>query len=149
MIGYFCRKLFNISLFFFRLNVIYSNNKIDAFQFHATNVILYGLLCILTIPVFELLLRKKKIEKYADDTAFLSSLLYTVHPVHTECVAGLVGRADILCSILFFIVILLYDKVLSKKSPMLFGLVLVVTTAAILCKETAITVLVIFAFICI
>jgi hypothetical protein len=107
-------------------------------------VILYGLLCLLTIPVFELFLRKKKSEKNVNDTAYLSSLLFTVHPIHTECVAGLVGRADILCSILFFIVILLYDKVLSTKSLLLFALVIVSTAAAVLCKETALTVLVIF-----
>jgi hypothetical protein len=125
----------------YRLNVLYSNNKLDAFQFHATNVILYGLLCLLTIPVFELFLRKKKSEKNVNDTAYLSSLLFTVHPIHTECVAGLVGRADILCSILFFIVILLYDKVLSTKSLLLFALVIVSTAAAVMCKETALTVL--------
>lgn len=105
-------------------------------------MILYGLLCLLTIPVFELFLRKKKNQKTVNDTAYLSSLLFTVHPIHTECVAGLVGRADILCSILFFIVILLYDKVISKNSFLLLCLVMGITTAAVLCKETAITVLV-------
>ncbi|XP_015835523.1 protein O-mannosyl-transferase TMTC4 isoform X1 [Tribolium castaneum] len=130
-----------LTILSYRLNVLYSNNKLDAFQFHATNVILYGLLCLLTIPVFELFLRKKKTQKSVDDTAYLSSLLFTVHPIHTECVAGLVGRADILCSILFFIVILLYDKAISKKSFVLLCIVVVTTAAAVLCKETAITVL--------
>ncbi|RZB40253.1 DUF1736 and/or TPR 11 domain containing protein [Asbolus verrucosus] len=130
-----------LTILSYRLNVLYSNNKLDAFQFHATNVILYGVLCLLTIPVFELFLKKKKVEKNVNDTAYLSSLLFTVHPIHTECVAGLVGRADILCSILFFTVILLYDKVLAKKSFLLLTLTVLTVAAAVLCKEIAITAL--------
>lgn len=126
----------------FRLNVFYCNNKIDAFQFHATNVILYGLLCLLTIPIFELFLRKRKPDKNIEEVAYFSSLLFTVHPVHTECVAGLVGRADILCSILFLATILLYDQAVKGKSLVFLILVSFTTAAAVLCKETAITVLV-------
>ncbi|KAJ8963524.1 hypothetical protein NQ314_005566 [Rhamnusium bicolor] len=132
-----------LTILSYRLNVLYSYNKLDAFQFHATNVILYGLLCLLTIPVFELFLKKSKYNKDILDTAYFASLLFTVHPIHTESVAGLVGRADILSSVLFFIVILLYQKVRVAKGESViiwFILTIILTGCAVLCKETAISV---------
>lgn len=130
-------------MFFFRLNVIYSNNRLDAFQFHATNVILYGLLCIISIPVFELFLKKRKSDLDIRDEAYWSSLLFTVHPVHTEAVASLVGRADILSSVLFFAILLLYSKIISRKNSWkMFVVLIFLLSCAVLCKETAITVVV-------
>ncbi|KAK9879659.1 hypothetical protein WA026_006722 [Henosepilachna vigintioctopunctata] len=129
-----------LTILSYRLNVIYSNNILDSFQFHATNVILYGVLCLLTIPVFELFLKKRKHE-YLHEIAFMSSLLFTVHPVHTESVAALVGRADILGSIFFLVTILLYHGSLKQKSVLLLIMSLLVTIAAVLCKENTIMVL--------
>lgn len=131
-----------LTILSYRLNVIYSNNKLDAFQFHATNVILYGLLCILSVPIYELFLRKKRFDGDIDDVAYFSSLLFTVHPIHTESVAGLVGRADILSSVLFFVVILLYSKVIHNRSLLMFFVAIFIICCAVLCKETAITALV-------
>ncbi|XP_060516972.1 protein O-mannosyl-transferase TMTC4 [Cylas formicarius] len=125
----------------YRLNVIYSMNKLDAFQFHATNVILYGILCLLTIPIFELFIKKKKYESSMDDVALTASVLFTVHPIHTEAVAGLVGRADILSSILFLVILLCYQSLIKKSFLLWFCFVFTLTTCAVLCKETAITVL--------
>ncbi|XP_045472634.1 protein O-mannosyl-transferase TMTC4 [Harmonia axyridis] len=130
-----------LTILSYRLNVIYSNNILDSFQFHATNVILYGLLCLLTIPVFELFLKKRKHE-YINEIAFMSSLLFTVHPVHTESVAAIVGRADILGSILFLVTLLLYHGCLQKNSVLLLFMAIFTTIAAVLCKENAIMALV-------
>ncbi|XP_057669098.1 protein O-mannosyl-transferase TMTC4-like isoform X1 [Diorhabda carinulata] len=132
-----------LTILSYRLNVLYSKDKLDAFQFHATNIILYGLLCLLSVPVFELFLKKSKYATNVHDIAFLSGLLFTVHPVHTEAVAGLVGRADILSSVLFFVIILLYQKVRNSTGECTvfwFTVVVVLTGCAVLCKETSITV---------
>ncbi|XP_018569656.1 transmembrane and TPR repeat-containing protein 4-like [Anoplophora glabripennis] len=132
-----------LTILSYRWNVLYSNNKLDSFQFHATNVILYGLLCILTVPVYELFLRKSKYNSDMLDTAYYASLLFTVHPVHTEPVAGLVGRADVLSSVLFFVVILLYQKFRTAKGEsvvMWYTIKVIVIGCAVLCKETAISV---------
>ena len=40
----------------------------------------------------------------------LVTALFVVHPVHTESLLYLVGRADILCSVFFLIGLILYDK---------------------------------------
>lgn len=121
--------------------MIYSYYVLDSFQFHATNVILYGLLCLLTVPVFELFLKRRKHE-YINEIAYMSSLLFTVHPVHTESVAAIVGRADILGSILFLVAVLLYHGCLQQKSILLLCMTIIFVVAAVLCKENAIMALV-------
>lgn len=63
-----------LTILSYRLNVLYSKEKLDAFQFHATNIILYGLLCLLSVPVFELFLKKSK---YA--TISMTSLICLVY----------------------------------------------------------------------
>jgi len=70
-----------------RLNVFFSNGRLDAFQFHTANVVLHGLLSIMTLPFFECLLKRRRNRKTLaplDDPAFTGALLFAVHPVHTE-----------------------------------------------------------------
>lgn len=119
-----------------------SDTKLDAFQFHTTNVLLYVVLCVLNVDVFKLFLFKIREDETSENIAYGASLLFAVHPIHTEVVAGLVGRADILSSILFLVSVLLYNKVLIRKSIFLFVLDIFIIWAAVLCKETAITALV-------
>ena len=47
---------------------------------------------------------------WSQKPASISSLLFAVHPVHTEAVAGLVGRADIGACFFMIASILLYSK---------------------------------------
>lgn len=116
----------------------FSNMTLNAFHFHLTNVALYVILCNLSLLTFKVILRKARYK----EIAYLGALLYTVHPIHTESVSALVGRADILSSILFFVSFLLYRFVLLKNSVCLFFVVVFVVAFAVLCKETAITALV-------
>ncbi|XP_050302270.1 protein O-mannosyl-transferase TMTC4-like [Anthonomus grandis grandis] len=126
----------------YRLNMFFSNSRLDAFQFHTANVVLHGILSIMMVPFFECLLKRRKKRKSLcpwDDPAFTAALMFAAHPIHSEAVAALVGRADILSAILFISVIIFY-----KIPSSFFGwfvMVLVLTSAAVLCKETAITVL--------
>lgn len=113
---------------------------LNAFHFHLSNVILYVILCNVLLLTFEIILQKPKYK----EVAYLGTLLYTVHPVHTESVSALVGRADILSSILFLISFLLYRFVLIKNSNILFCIVIIIIAMAVLCKETAITAFVSF-----
>jgi tetratricopeptide (TPR) repeat protein len=74
---------------------------------HLINALLYGLLCV--VLYFTL----KSILEYIDRTdlsvpvAFISTLLFAVHPVHTEVVANIKGRDEIL-SLLFGLLALYY-----------------------------------------
>ncbi len=64
--------------------------------YHLINVILYGLLCIFMYRVALIYLPRYKSSHLLLGLAFLSSVLYVAHPVHTECVANIKGRDEIL-----------------------------------------------------
>ena len=42
--------------------------------------------------------------------AAVAALLFAVHPVHTEAVAGVVGRAEVLSAVFFFAALLSYRR---------------------------------------
>ncbi|KAF7280549.1 hypothetical protein GWI33_005752 [Rhynchophorus ferrugineus] len=130
-----------LTILSFRLNMFFSNNRLDAFQFHTANVVLHGILSIMTLPFFECLLKRRKQRKSLlplDDPAFTGALLFAAHPIHCESVAALVGRADLLGTIFFMLLIIMYK---SQNNFSWLLLVFGITSAAVLCKETAITVL--------
>ena len=62
---------------------------------HLLNAIFYGLLCLLLYRVLMLLFRKKKNQTWYLTIGFFASLLYMVHPLHTEVVANVKGRDEI------------------------------------------------------
>lgn len=70
----------------------------------AVNLILHILNCCLLLKFIEAILNEKKL-------AFLSVLLFTCHPIHTEAISGIVSRSDLaacgiflLCGIFHFFV---------------------------------------------
>jgi len=63
---------------------------------HAINVLLYALLGLLLFRVFHLFLSQKKGTKWYYSLPFLATLLFVVHPVHTEVVANVKGRDEIM-----------------------------------------------------
>ncbi|XP_036978007.1 protein O-mannosyl-transferase TMTC1 isoform X1 [Acanthopagrus latus] len=81
--------------------------------------------------------------------AFITALLFAVHPVHTEAVSGIVGRADVLACLLFLLTFLSYirsvgvsseDSLPSTVSAWCLPVSLMLGTCAMLVKETGITV---------
>ncbi|XP_062238899.1 protein O-mannosyl-transferase TMTC1 isoform X3 [Platichthys flesus] len=82
--------------------------------------------------------------------AFITALLFAVHPVHTEAVSGVVGRADVLACLLFLLTFLSYvrsvgvcvpeDSLPSTMSACSLIVSLLLGTCAMLIKETGITV---------
>lgn len=65
----------------------------DPHQFHVVNVIFYGLLCMIIFWVLYDLFNKKWV------LPFLITLLFTVHPIHTEVVANIKSLDEILAMI--------------------------------------------------
>ncbi|XP_073520308.1 protein O-mannosyl-transferase TMTC4 isoform X1 [Phyllobates terribilis] len=120
--------------------------------FHVTNIILHCMVSVLMLDVFSLLFGGKTCDKgkkmiYAPKAALLSALLFAVHPVHTECVAGIVGRADLLCALFVVLSFLGYSKaqirINKDEHTSVFWVLCSIVLAAIamLCKEQGITVL--------
>ena len=71
--------------------------------YHLGNIILHALVTSLFTHVARLLLRRNL-------ATLVAGLLFASHPIHTEAVAGVVGRADILACLFFLLAFLCYMR---------------------------------------
>ena len=76
----------------------------NPFVSHFVNVILYGLICMLLFKVLTALFQEKlvfkKFKDYFLSLTLMTALIFTAHPIHTEVVANIKGR-DELMALLF------------------------------------------------
>jgi len=94
----------------FRLNYLVS--QLDPFAYHLTNVLLHAAvtgLYVLTV--------RKAVADCRSEVALMSGLLFAVHPVHTEAVSGVVGRADVLACLFFLLAVRLYIDYCNARRP--------------------------------
>lgn len=126
----------------FRFHVWWNKGKLDPFHFHLLNLLLHGVATSLSYPVFGKLFN---IENLWLSKAFVAALLFAVHPIHTETVAGVVGRADLLCTIFSFLSFLVYCNSLKSDSPIKTITTMTFSGAlagvGMLCKEQGITII--------
>uniref|UniRef100_A0A4W3GXK3 dolichyl-phosphate-mannose--protein mannosyltransferase n=1 Tax=Callorhinchus milii TaxID=7868 RepID=A0A4W3GXK3_CALMI len=126
----------------FKLNVLLGG--MTPLHFHVVNVLLH---CAVT----SLLLYTCDKAVFGDcHLAFLTALLFSVHPVHTEAVTGIVGRADVLACLFFLLAFLSYIRSVDSRrsgeyfapttSPIFLLFSLLLGTCAMLVKETGVTV---------
>lgn len=137
----------------FRLNYLLVGG-LHPVGFHVLNVLLHAVISALMIDMFAILTgglsydEKGWIQNHAPKTSLLAALFFAAHPVHTESVAGIVGRADLLCALFFQLSFLAYCKAFTKGtnrddrfSVQWVVASLLLCAAAMLCKEQGITVL--------
>ncbi|KAJ1475737.1 hypothetical protein T484DRAFT_1909170, partial [Baffinella frigidus] len=127
----------------FRMNFEASGGRLDARAFHITNLALHSAVSALLVPTASLWIFPAEVGPFPVAAA---ALLFASHPVHSEAVAGLVGRADILSALLFLLSLLLYFPAAAMRGRFLLrGLSFVGSLAAAgastLSKEIGITVL--------
>ena len=78
-------------------DLVYKGNPMLS---HAINVLLFGWLCALIFFLLAQLFEHKTEDKaLAGFIGFVSALLYALHPLHTEAVANIKGRDEILVSL--------------------------------------------------
>ena len=87
-----------LSLIFFA--VIYSLSGANALIFHLFAIVLYACTCVL---LYRFLLLMLKDRAYHQEIAWFATLLFTVHPVHTEVVANIKGCDEQLALFFFFL----------------------------------------------
>uniref|UniRef100_A0A1A8NL42 Protein O-mannosyl-transferase TMTC3 n=1 Tax=Nothobranchius rachovii TaxID=451742 RepID=A0A1A8NL42_9TELE len=117
----------------FRLNYLFS--ELRAASYHLLNIVLHGVVCVLFLRVCRLFLDKT--------SSLVAALLFAVHPIHTEAVTGVVGRAELLSSIFLLAAFLAYTKSTGTDHSIVWApiaLTVVLVAAATLCKEQGITV---------
>ncbi|XP_074554804.1 protein O-mannosyl-transferase TMTC1 [Halichoeres trimaculatus] len=126
----------------FKLNILLGG--MTPLYFHIVNVCLH---CAVTC----LLMHTCECCTFEDShLAFVTALFFAVHPVHTEAVSGIVGRADVLACLLFLLTFLSYirsvgacvseDSFPPTASPSCLLVSLSLGTCAMLVKETGVTV---------
>ncbi|XP_067997859.1 protein O-mannosyl-transferase TMTC1 [Melanerpes formicivorus] len=126
----------------FKLNILLAG--MNPFYFHAVNVILHCLVTLVLMYTCD-----KAVFKDCR-LAFVTALFFAVHPIHTEAVTGIVGRADVLACLLFLLAFLSYNRSVDQlyvgehfpptASPFFLLLSLFLGTCAMLVKETGVTV---------
>ncbi|XP_016886467.1 transmembrane and TPR repeat-containing protein 3 isoform X3 [Cynoglossus semilaevis] len=118
----------------FRLNYFFS--ELNAASYHLLNVVFHAIVCVLFLRVCRLFLDRK--------SALVAAVLFAVHPIHTEAVTGVVGRAELLSSIFLLAAFLAYTKSAGADHSIVWtpiALTVVLVAAATLCKEQGITVI--------
>ncbi|XP_031778983.1 protein O-mannosyl-transferase TMTC1 [Nasonia vitripennis] len=113
----------------FRLNYLVAG--LTPSWYHATNVALHAAACMLVTRV------SLAVASLRPGFAALTGLLFAAHPIHTDAVTGIVGRADVLACIFFLLSFLAYhgQPTAYVWSSVGFG------ALSMLAKETGVTVL--------
>ena len=96
--------------------------------FHVLNILLHALTCFILMKFVKLLFNDNRL-------AILSGLIFAIHPVHTEAVAGIVGRAEIMASLFILLSGICYHHWKRTGNLKWLGGLIVSTFAAITSKE--------------
>eukprot|EP00041_Stephanoeca_diplocostata_P023952 m.598147 g.598147 ORF g.598147 m.598147 type:complete len:1012 (+) comp22420_c0_seq1:242-3277(+) len=87
----------------FRLNHFF--HKLDVVGYHAVNTLLHGMATALFV-----LFTKRVLSTPSSSALSLGGLLFATHPIHTESVSSLVGRADVLAGVCYLLALLCYTE---------------------------------------
>jgi len=108
----------------------YSIGKLDPAKYHFTNIFLHFSVA-LNIYLFILLISKNPL------ISFWSALLFAVHPLHTQAVTYISGRADPLAALFIFLSLNLYIYSQKKEKNLFFFFSLCCFILSLLSKEIA------------
>jgi len=117
----------------------YSIHQLNPLGYHLVNVLIH---CLNSVLVFLLI---RKISNNIS-LSILSTTFFSIHPIHTECVDGIVGRAELLSALFILFSFIMYLKIrehLFGKKYFFYLMSLLFFALALLCKENAITLLLI------
>ncbi|HMQ69179.1 MAG TPA: tetratricopeptide repeat protein [Ignavibacteria bacterium] len=129
----------------------YSVWELDPYGYHLTNIIIHIISCLLLFKILSTLFFRYK---YRNLISLFSTLIFAVHPIHTEAVSWVSGRTDSLVTLFFFASFLFYieftresdssrseksDKTSVKKNYLYLGLSLFFYATGLLTKEMIVT----------
>lgn len=114
---------------------------------HLINILLYAFTILLLFKILLALLKTSFEEKKSILIAFTASLIFLVHPVHTEVVANIKGRDEIF-SLLFSLGALFFTiKYYKNKSAIALFYIFLLFLAALFSKENSVTILLVVPLI--
>lgn len=106
---------------------------------HFINVLLYSFTGAVLLKILEILFKKFEVKPWYLSIPFLATVLFVVHPVHTEVVANIKGLDEILSLLGSLLAMWYVLKYIEKKQIFNLLLSFVFFTAAMFAKEVAIT----------
>lgn len=104
---------------------------------HAVNILFYGLLGIVIYYALRRLLQEKEKLPWTQSLAFFTTLVFLAHPIHTEVVANIKGRDELLAMLFSMLALWAALRYASGKKPLDLVLVFVGILLGALSKETA------------
>jgi len=110
--------------------VDYSIWKLNVFGYHLTNTLLHITAAICIYLLINLLFSDRILSLFM-------GILFVIHPVHTEAVSFISGRADSLALIFATLSFILYIKCLDRKSTVAYLLMILCYVAALLSRENS------------
>lgn len=116
----------------------YELHGLDPRGYHVVNILLHAVVCLL---VFFLMRRLVPDDPWV---AAGASFLFAAHAIHTEAVANVVGRAELMATLFFLLTLLGHLRSVGasgRSAALAYGGGLVALFAGLLCKESAVTVL--------
>jgi hypothetical protein len=94
-------------------NIDYAIWQFNPFGYHLTNILIH---IIATLLLFALLLNIFKDYRNKKIISLICTLIFAVHPIHTEAVSWVSGRTDSLVTLFFFAALLFYIKYTDNNS---------------------------------
>jgi tetratricopeptide (TPR) repeat protein len=119
-----------------------SDPYLNPYLSHSINILLFALTCVLLYHVLlQIIPSKYSIKSPIGDLGipFIATLLYAAHPIHTEAVANIKGRDEVMC--MLFSLLSLYATLRYVKTQNIVHLIwgAFVFFITLLSKENAIT----------
>ena len=109
-------------------NLQYAITGKNPAAFHILNVLLHALVCFVLMRMIRLVFGEPRL-------AIIAGLLYALHPLHSEAVAGIVGRAEILAALFILTAMISYHHWRKGGGFIWLAGLLLSTFAAITSKE--------------
>ncbi len=94
---------------------------INSLGFHLTNILIHALNSLLVFFLFRLVLKEFKIND-PEINAFIGSLFFILHPIHTESVSWIAGRTDMLCTLFFIAAFIFHIRIQRRRIFLTFAL---------------------------
>lgn len=132
------------------IGIDYAVWGLNPLGYHLTNIVIHALntflVFLLTINLMKTVTHKKALS-----AAFITALLFGIHPVHVESVAWISERKDVLCALFFLLTILLYLRYAStetrRRRQVYYAFCLILFALALMSKPMAVTIPVVLLII--
>ena len=111
----------------------------NPFVSHLGNLIIFEIICLLIFFLLQNLFQNYKSKFWYLSIPFVTTILYALHPIHTEAVSNTKGRDELFCMLFSLSTIILFLKSLDTKKIKFMIFYTLTFFLAIMSKETGVT----------